>query len=65
MKPKTIHRLYSEDPNGTPEEFPEKFQWLERCIRSLLRTKANSIFKKEDISSDEKTPKKIDNEISL
>ena len=42
MKPKTIHRLYSEDPNGTPEEFPEKFKWLERCIRSLQRAKDKS-----------------------
>ena len=58
MKPKTIHRLYSEDPNGTPEEFPEKFQWLERCIRFLLRTKANSTLEKENISSDKKTPTK-------
>lgn len=38
MKKKTIHALYEEKPNGTPEEFPEKSLWLERYIRSLGRT---------------------------
>jgi hypothetical protein len=39
MKPKSIHVLYSETPNGNPEEHPDQFKWLERHIRSLERTK--------------------------
>ncbi len=37
MKPKTIHVLYEETPNGTPEEHPEKLKWLDRHIRTLVR----------------------------
>jgi hypothetical protein len=37
MKPKTIHPLYEETPNGTPEEHPEKLKWLDKHIRTLSR----------------------------
>jgi hypothetical protein len=41
MKPKSIHTLYNELPSGTPEEFPERFKWLDRHLRSLERANQN------------------------